>query len=185
MKNEKKNLAHFIEGDRIYLREVRLSDVNEEYYNWLNDNEVSQFLETKFFPQSIKAIEEYVSSMIGSQESVFLAIVVKENNKHIGNIKIGPINWIHRFADIALVIGDKESWGKGYGTEAIKLVVDYAFNKLNLHRLNAGIYANNIGSIKAFEKAGFKDEGTRKNMRFFNGKYIDEKLYGIVNERKD
>jgi len=182
MKSKINNSEHFIEGKQIYLREVRLSDVGEQYYKWLNDNEVSQFLETKFFPQSIKSIENYVSSMLCSKESVFLAIIVKENEKHIGNIKIGPINWIHRFADVSLVIGDKKSWGKGFGSEAIKLVVEYSFKKLNLHRLSAGIYSNNVGSIKAFEKAGFKEEGIKKSIRFFNGSYIDEKIFGIVKE---
>lgn len=175
---------HFIEGKRIYLREVRLSDVNEQYYRWLNDGEVSQFLETRFFPQSLASIEKYVENLSISCDSVFLAIIIKKTNKHIGNIKIGSINWIHRFADVALVLGDKTNWGKGYATEAIKLIVDYAFTTLNLHRLNAGIYANNVGSLKAFLKAGFKEEGTQRKARFFRDKYVDEKIVGIVNTNK-
>lgn len=180
--NNKVEYTHFIEGKRIYLREVRLSDVNEDYYKWLNDNELSQYLETKFFPQSMELIEEYVANILGSRDNSFLAIIEKERDKHIGNIKLGSINWIHRFADISLFIGDKEVWGKGYGTEAIKLVVDYAFNRLNLHRLQAGIYDGNIASIKAFQKAGFKEEANFKEKRFYNGSYMDEKIYGIVNE---
>lgn len=180
--NDLNKKGYFIEGERLYMREVRLTDVGDQYYNWLNDSEVSQFLETKFTPQSQESIKEYVSQMSGSQDSVFLAIVLKDSDKHIGNIKIGPINWYHRFADIALVIGDRGSWGKGYGTEAIKAVVGYAFSKLNLHRLNAGIYENNLGSIKAFLKAGFKEEGTIIKSRFFNGKYINEKIFGIISE---
>ena len=179
---DKSIYTHFIEGERIYLREVRISDVNEDYYKWLNDNEIGQYLETRFQPQSIESIREYVSSLLGSCESIFLAIIVKENDKHIGNIKLGPINWLHRFADVSLMLGDKENWGKGYGTEAIKLVVDYAFSRLNLHRLNAGIYENNVGSIKVFTKVGFKEEGTLIKKRFFKGQYINEKIFGIINE---
>lgn len=181
MENNKK-YNHFIEGERIYLREVRLSDVNENYYKWLNDDEITRYMEIRFFPQSIELIKEYVSSLSGSYESVFLAIIEKEREKHIGNIKIGPINWIHRFADVSLFIGDKEVWGKGYGTEAIRLSIEYAFNILNLHRLQAGICDMNTASIKVFEKAGFKKEATFRGKRFYKGRYIDEKIYGIINE---
>lgn len=155
MKN-KNVYKYFIDGQCIYLREVLLTDVNEQYHKWLNDSETTQFLETKFCPQTMEAIEEYVKNMLKSDDSIFLAIIEKGTDKHIGNIKIGPINWIHRFATISLILGNKTKWGKGYGTEAIKLIVDYSFNRLGLHRLNAGIYENNIGSIKAFLKAGLK-----------------------------
>jgi RimJ/RimL family protein N-acetyltransferase len=174
--------VHFIEGKRVYLREVRISDVGERYYTWLNDREISQFLETRFFPQSEISIREYVESMLGSRESVFLAVIRKGADEHIGNIKLGPINWIHRSAEVALVLGDKSRWRQGYGSEAIGLIVDYAFNKLNLHSLSAGIYANNVGSVNAFLKAGFKEQGVKVKCRFSDGQYVDEKIMGIINE---
>jgi len=171
---------HFIEGDRIYLREVRPSDVNEDYYRWMNDSEVTQYLESRFYPNSLERLREYVASKLANHDIVFLAIVLKDDHRHIGNIKLEPINWIHRSAEVGIIIGDKSNWGKGYATEAIQLVVDYAFHKFNLHKITAGCYANNQGSLKAFGKAGFKVEGVRKEQFLWNGQYVDAVLLGIV-----
>ncbi|MEW5766976.1 MAG: GNAT family protein [bacterium] len=173
----------FIEGERIYLREVRLSDVNGDYYSWMNDNEVTQYTESRFYPYSREKIENFITKIEKEGDSVFLAIIVKEGDKHIGNIKIGPINWIHRFADVGIIIGERTCWGKGFGTEAIRLVVDYAFNKLNLHKLTAGCYVNNPSSIRAFKKAGFIEEGTRTKQYFYKGEWVDGILLGILNQK--
>ncbi len=170
-------------GNRVYLREVRESDINENYCRWLNDHEVNQYLETRFSPYSEDMIRSYVREMTDDPNSVLMAIIHKKTKTHIGNIKIGHINWVHRFADISLMIGEKRFWGKGYGTEAIKLAVEYAFYTLNLRRLAAGIYANNIGSIKAFKKAGFLEEGRQKEHRFCHAAYVDDVLLGIIRSR--
>ena len=80
--------------------------------------------------------------------------------RHIGNIKLGPIHWLHRRADLSLFIGERKYWGQGYASEAIALVRDWAFRELDLQKLNAGIYSGNHGSRRAFEKCGFELEGT-------------------------
>jgi len=170
----------FLQGPRILLRDVRLSDVNERYCAWMNDREVTQYLETRFMPQSPECISAYVSSMAESRDSVFLAMVLREDGRHVGNIKLGPINWMHRFADIALVIGEKSEWGRGYATEAIRVVSNYAFMTLHLHKVTAGCYANNVASTKAFLKAGFSREGLRVQQFFCDGFYVDEVLLGLV-----
>ena len=81
---------------------------------------------------------------------------------------------------MGVVIGEKSFWGKDFATEAIKLVVDYAFNKLDLHKLTAGAYSCNIGFVRAFKTAGFSVEGVRKNHYLYNGNYADGVLLGIV-----
>lgn len=171
----------FINGTRIFLREVRLTDVNETYYKWMNTPEITQYLESRFFPQSIENISDFVKEQIENQRVVFLAICLNENELHIGNIKLGPIDWVHRFAEVGIMIGDKASWGKGYGNEAIGLVKTYAFKTLNLHRLVANCYQVNQGAIKAFQKNGFEIEGVWKKHHFCNGKYTDAILLGILN----
>jgi len=180
MEGHNQEFKPFLEAERVYLREVRRSDVNDRYYWWINDPEIGLYLETRFRPHSRERIEDYVRKMEEDPNSVFLAIFAKDQERHIGNIKIGPINWFHRFADISLVIGEKDYWGKGYGTDAIELAVVYAFNTLNLRKITAGIYANNVGSIKAFKKAGFREEGLRKKHRFCGGEYVDEVLLGKI-----
>lgn len=175
-----KNPKNFIEGDNLYLRELKINDVNQNYYNWMRDPDITQYLESRFEGWTIKRLKDYVRKIKLDPNFVFLAIVLKGKNKHIGNIKIGPINRIHNFSDVGIIIGEKSYWGKGFATEAIKLVIDYAFNKLNLRKLTAGAYSSNIASIKAFEKAGFSVEGIRKRHYSCNGKYVDSILLGII-----
>ena len=170
----------FLVGEHIYLREVRPNDVNENYYRWMNDPEVTQYLASRSYPSSMESLLEYVEDFQGNKNNIFLASVLKENHKHIGNIKMGPINWLDRLADIGIIIGAKNSWGKGYATEAISLMADFAFSKLNLHKLTAGCVEQNQGSLKAFQKAGFEIEGIRKKHRFLNGEYVDSILLGRI-----
>lgn len=170
----------FLEGERIYLREVRPEDANENYYRWMNDPEIIGALESRFYPNSLEGIKNYVNAQLGNTESVLFAIVLKEDDRHIGNIKLGPINWIHRLADIGLMIGEKDCWGKGFATDAIELVTGYAFKTLNLHKVTASCYGSNVGSEKAFLKVGFEKEGVRKSHSFSNGIYEDLILLGKV-----
>jgi RimJ/RimL family protein N-acetyltransferase len=146
----------------------------------MNDPAITQYLESRFYPNSLETLKEYVISKNGDKENVFFAILLKEGNRHIGNVKVGPIDTIHRFADVGIIIGEKECWGKGYGTEAIRLIADYAFNVINLNKLNAGCYDLNKGSIKAFKKAGFSEEGRRRKQYFCNGKYVDDIAMGLL-----
>lgn len=170
----------FLKGEQIYLRILEEFDVNDHYVKWLNDYEVTKFTESRFKPHTIESLKSEIGSMINNNNITF-AIVEKEKNKHIGNIKLGNINWIHRYAEIGLIIGEKDYWGKGIAREAIGLVVDYAFKGINLRKLNAGIYINNVGSIKAFQKCGFKQAFIEKEKYFFEGKYIDSITLEIFN----
>jgi len=183
----KDNFHPFLEGERLHLQEVRTSDVNENYYRWMNDPEITQYLESRFYSNSIETLQEYVKNFLGNKDNIFLAIVLKENHKLIGNIKMGPINWFHRLADIGVMIGEKDCWGKSYASEAISLLSEHAFKNLNLHKLTAGCYRPNKGSLRAFQKAGFETEGVWKKHSFFNGKYVDAVLLGRINplERDD
>ncbi len=170
MKNDAKR---FLEGKRIYLRDVNIDDVNDNYYRWINDSDVIRYTESRFYPQSLSDIKKYVEQTRTDTDSVFLAIILNEDNSHIGNIKIHRINWIHRHAEMSILIGEKSCWGQGLGPEAIGLVTEYAFNNLNLYKVYAECYANNKSSIEAFQKAGFEREGSLKEHYFFNGVYID------------
>ncbi|MGB0936179.1 MAG: GNAT family N-acetyltransferase [Colwellia sp.] len=171
---------YFLEGKSIYLRNVGLQDVNDNYYNWLNDPEVNQFLETRFVVQSKEKIAEFVKCKEDSNSEILLAICDKDNHLHIGNIKIGPINWYHRRADISLFIGDKNYWGKGVATQAIQLVSQFSFQVLNLNKLMAGAYKNNKGSIKAFQRCGYQIEGNVEDYALVNNKGVSLIQLGIT-----
>ena len=169
---------NFIEGKSIFLREVRESDVNDNYYRWLNDPEINKYLETRYYPRSQENILGFVRQMDGKPNEIFLAICDKNSGKHIGNIKLGPINWIHRYGDISLLIGDKDYWGKGIATEAIKLLSAFGFHTLNLHKIKAGCYEKNLASIKAFKNAGYIIEGELKNLWMINGGFQNQIILG-------
>ncbi len=177
---ESGNFYGFLESERLYLRAVLPNDANEAYCRWMNDPEVNKYLESRFYPHTQETLRDYVTGKLGDVESPFFAIVLKKGDRHIGNIKLGPINTIHRFADIGIIIGERDCWGKGYATEAIRLIVKYAFDTLNLHKVTAGFYEPNLQSMKAFANAGFSQEGVRKSHCYCDGKYVDDILFGLV-----
>lgn len=163
-----------IEGQRIYLRPVLLSDASENYVAWLNDPEVNQYLESRFIKQSLQSVRDYVERITRDANTLFLAIVSKSEERHIGNVKLGPIDWNHRVGDIGIMIGDKAYWRKGFGGDAIRLLSEYAFSVLKLHKLTAGAYENNIGSIRAFLKAGYLVEGRLRDHYLYKDIYVDK-----------
>ena len=172
-----------IEGERIYLRPMALSDAQRHYVTWLNDREVNQYLESRFEKHTLVSLRKYIKKVLVDHDSIFLAIVRKDKNQHIGNIKVGPIDWHHLRGDIGIMIGDKKSWGRGFATEAIKLVSRYCFNELKLHKLTAGAYDANAGSIKAFLKAGFIKEAKLPEHFISDGEYVGGILLGLINKR--
>ena len=144
----------YIIGEKLYLRPLEREDLTETYLGWVNDPEVNKYLEVGLFPTNRDDLASYYERT-HHPSSIVLAIVDKASDQHIGNISLTSINYIHGRADLGIMIGRKNFWRKGYGTEAIKLVVDYAFKRLRLHKISAGMYEENQASRWVFEKAGF------------------------------
>jgi len=170
----------FMIGEKVYLRGLERADLEGDYFQWLNDREVTKFMDSGVFPNTMEKMDEFYRNTALSSNNVILAIIQRETDKHIGNIKLGPIKWISRVSPLGIMIGDKECWGKGYATEAIRLVLDYAFKRLNLHKVTAGIVAIHDASIKAFQKAGFEIEGRAKSQFFIDGEYYESLYLGIT-----
>ena len=169
-----------LDGPRLYLRDLRPDDVGERYCAWMNDPDVMRFTESRFVSHSIESLRAYVAEKAASPDTIFLAIVTRTADRHIGNIKLGPIHPVHKRGDIGIVIGEKDCWGQGYASEAIEILARYAFEKLHLHKLTAGCYAGNLASTRAFEKAGFTREGVRPAHFLSGDAYADEILLGKV-----
>jgi ribosomal-protein-alanine N-acetyltransferase len=174
-----------VRGSLIYLRELEKEDVGEPYHGWMNDPEVVQYTESRFRSHSIDDLMDYVQQMTSDPSISMLAICRNDNNVHVGNIKLGPIDWHHRFGDTGLIIGDRGSWGKGYATDAISAICRYAFDVLKLHKLTASMYETNIGSYKAFLKAGFELEGKRSSQYLCEGDYTDMILMGRLRGKSE
>ena len=171
-----------IPGNKIYLRNVEIDDCNERYLSWLNDPDVNRYLETRHTPQTDNTIRQYVSAELSSTDSYLLAIIDNNTDEHVGNIRLSSINRIHLTAEIAIVIGDKNCWGKGFGTEAYSLLLGFAFEVLGLHKCTLGVIASNAAGIKVVEKAGFQLEGVLKEQVFTDTSNRDDVYrYGIIN----
>ena len=148
-----------LRGEKIFLRSLSQGDITQTYLNWLKDDVVNQFLEVRFAPPAnLSELKSFVRAMNDSEFEMLLGIFTTPDQNHIGNIKLGPVNYAHSRADIGILIGEKEFWGQGLATEAIELLCRYATSELALKRLYAGCYESNAGSRKAFEKAGFTVE---------------------------
>lgn len=178
-----KQKKYIIYGERIYLRRLTEEDVTQNYVNWLNNPEINKYLECRFTHHTIEETKTFVKSVTNECNYQF-GIFLNDTNEHIGNIKIGCINFIHKFADIGYIIGERKYWGKGYATEAIRLATNFAFDVLKLHKLWGGTYSCNMGSLRAVEKNGYQQEGIKRNQYLTNeGEYVDDILFGKVNEK--
>jgi [ribosomal protein S5]-alanine N-acetyltransferase len=167
----------FLHGKNIFLRPFLAKDINENYLSWLNDTETSKFSRRRLFPTNDLQCKKYLSEL-KTTESV-LAICTCEG-KHIGNIKFGPINFIHRSADISIVIGDKNEWGKGYASEAIYLITKHLFNTIGLNRVEAGTV--NPAFARVAEKLGWKKEGVFRKGYFLNNTFVDVIRVSLLKE---
>ena len=166
-------------SDRIHLRSISESDVRQEYCDWLNDPEVNCYLETRYQMQTLTDIAHFVAEKRDSDSEYLFAMVRNADGKHFGNIKIGPIQLRHRLADVSLFIGDRDCWGKGFASEAIKRITAFAFAELRLNKVSASIYVDNIGSIRAFIKAGWQREAILRSHYIHDDGPMDIVLMGL------
>ena len=134
------------------------SDFCHQYYvDWMNDAEVIQYMDSGG-DYTINKLKTFLQDA-ERNEIFFWAIIIRETNKHIGNIKIDPINRKHRFGEYGIMIGDRDAWGKGFGKEASLAVINYFFEIIKLRKINLGVIKDNIGALKLYESIGFKKEG--------------------------
>lgn len=174
-------LTEDIETPRLRLACLREDHVTEKYRAWMVDPEVNQYLETRFAKPSVESLREYVAGLRASSHSYFFGIFSKGAGSHLGNIKLGPVSYVHNSATIGLVLGDRSAWGQGIASEAIAAVSEWGFADLGLDKITAGSYHSNAGSVRAFQKCGFAIEGVqRSQVRLDNGGRDDVILLGRI-----
>ena len=169
----------FLIGDRIYLRPMDMSDADGAYLRWVNSPTAYVALGTLYYPTTKAALEAYIKKQMEHPDTAFFAIVTKADDRFIGTGKIGPVETIHRHAYIGLFIGEENERRKGYGTETARLLLQYGFRQLNLHKISAGASASNLPSIRMFEKIGMTIECRRPEQLFVDGKWEDHVLLAI------
>ena len=143
-------------SNNIYLRPLEKIDINERYISWFVDEEVTKFLKARNI--SKKESISYLQEGIKTKKYYILAICHCKTNLHIGNIKIGPIRREDGLSDLVTVLGDKNYWGQGIASLAIKMAIKIAFQEGGIRKLIASIDSLNKASLKAYLNGGFKIE---------------------------
>lgn len=166
-------------GKKVILR-PRKKDLDlDNCWRWINDPEITPFIQA-IGPIDFRTEEEWFNKS-DTNNKVFV-IVDKVTGKAIGNMGLHDIDWIHRFATSGAIIGEKEYWGKGFGTDAKMLLLDYAFNTLNLQKVCSSVYEFNSRSLGYNKHCGYVEEGRLRKQRFKNGQYWDEIRLGVFRE---
>ena len=167
-----------IVGGRVYLSPISTEDAMQ-YVEWLSDFETAKYVGQYTRIHTMANEFAWINGPGNSNEYNF-AIIEKESDKLLGNIGLVNIKNINRTAEMGVFIGDKEYLSKGYGSEAIMLILDYGFNFLNLNNIMLKAFSFNERAIKAYEKCGFKIFGIWKEAVYFNGEYVDDVYMNIL-----
>jgi RimJ/RimL family protein N-acetyltransferase len=161
-------------GEKCYLSPCQVKDA-EQWAEWFNDLEVTLPLgDEAYTPFSLERSQEMVQNMIKQQQHVF-SIVDNATDDLIGRCLLFGLDWVNRHAMLGIVIGEKEYWGKGYGQDAIVLLLEYAFHLLNLNSVMLGVMAFNERAIQCYCKVGFKEIGRRRQ-----GRIIGEHKHDVI-----
>lgn len=163
---------------RLHFRQLDESDVSERYVTWLNDPEVTRFLETRHTRHERMDCVAFVNACNAAADSRLYGIFERGSGQHIGNIKIGAINPHYQSGQVSLLIGEKSCWGKGYGPESIEAISRHAFKVLDLKKLEAGCYLENLASLRAFLNSGYRIEGVLHDSVVLEGRRTHILLLG-------
>lgn len=165
-----------ISGKLVYLRSVEAPDL-ERWLEWFNEEEITQYLNV-VYPYSRVEAESYWKRSQQSASEVLYSIVSQAEQKHIGSINLKKIDWRSRHAELGILLGVKEFWGRGYGQDAVQTICRFAFEEMGLHRVYLYVREDHEAGIRAYEKAGFQIEGRARQQLYRQGKFYDLILMG-------
>ena len=171
-----------MEGKLVRLRAYEKSDL-DAVMKWINDEEVTDFLAGGMLTYPISSIveEKFIEDSANSSDTnKSFAIETLAERKYIGGVAFHAINWLNRSAGLGFTIGVKSFWGRGYGTDAMRVMMRLGFDKMNLHRLWLHVYDYNQRA--RYDKCGFKREGVLRQDRFYRGRYHDTIVMSILDD---
>ncbi|GHU93687.1 N-acetyltransferase [Clostridia bacterium] len=168
-----------IKGERLYLSPVNPADL-EQYTAWINDVGVSDNLGVSAMVYSLERERVTLDDMAKSGYN--FAIVLRDGDRLLGNCGLFEINQVNRRANCGLFIGNPDDRGKGFGSEALRLLLGYAFDTLNLNNVMLSVFEFNAGAVRCYEKVGFKRIGERRGSYFAKGRYHNEIFMDIIRE---
>ena len=167
-----------IHSRRLLLRTLQPEDASGPYGRWMHDAEVVRFLEVRHQPPvGTTGLQSFISDANADPATLLLGICLREGGRHIGNIKLGPVDRHNLRGDIGFLIGERDARGQGFASEAISAVASHAFASLGLAKVTAGCHRANGASARALEKAGFVHEATLRAHWRLDGGAEDGLLY--------
>jgi len=180
MTDQRINATPFLIGKKVYLRSLVESDADGPYASWFNDAEVCLGNSHHVYPYPRKSALEYIQHTLSSKDNLILAIVTRKDEAHIGNIALQNIHPVYHAAEFSILIGEKNAWGSGIGTEAGRLICDHGFLAMNLYRIACGTFDNNTAMQRLAVSLGMKQEGVRREAAYKDGRYVDIIEYGVL-----
>jgi RimJ/RimL family protein N-acetyltransferase len=170
--------AEGIAGARVRLSPIRPKD-SASLFRWINDRELVVF-NAGFHPVHATEHAAWLRDIVTRSDTVVFAIRQKRGDRLIGVCQLHSISAVHRSAELQIRIGEPRARGRGYGVEAVRLLVDFAFRDLNLHRVWLRVFRTNTRALKTYAAAGFAKEGVMRDAAFVNGRFVDVVAMGIT-----
>lgn len=170
----------FLVGERIYLRPLEPSDA-AAVTPWFNDPDTRRTI-LWHRPMTVAGEEDFLRKLAQSETDVVLGISLKADDRLIGVTGLHKIDFRDRHAEFGINLGDAAERGKGYGTEATRLIVGYAFETLNLNRVELRVYENNERAIRAYQRVGFQREGVLRRSVHREGRWMDTYVMAVLRD---
>ena len=174
---------NLFEGELVRLTAEEPEFASKASSRWSRDSEYLRLLDTEAAQMwSAKKYQQWFEKNIGQDRSAHIGFYIRalEDNRLIGFIVMSDIQWAHGDAWIGIGIGERDDWGKGYGTDALRIILRYAFTELNLHRVSLGVFSYNQRAIRSYQKAGFKHEGSGRESLLRDGQRFDDQYMGVL-----
>lgn len=175
----------FLKGEKVFLSPIEKKDLKELsklIVKWVNDNKVTYYMFRGQRPKNTEQVEKEIKSDLDSEHNVIFLVSDNKTKKPIGYAGLYEINQSTRKAEYQVLIGEKNFWGKGLGTNITELLTFYGFDRLNLNRIYLGFTAGNKAAERAYIKAGYKKEGILKQNIYRNSRYYDSIMMAILRE---
>lgn len=178
-----KRLEHpFLVGKQVYLRGLQRSDIDGPWFDWFHDQDNTRFMFNGSRPNSRESMEAFYEHAATSKDDLILAICMNEDNRHVGNISLQQVSWFYRRAELGIIVGDRSVQGRGVATEALKLILAHGFNRLNLHKVYLRVEEGNKAARRAFEKAGFVEEGILRDEILHHRAWQNSVYMGVLED---
>jgi len=170
------------DGKLVRLREYRREDIDLRY-NYINDPEILRYLESGIpYPLTFNEELKWFEAVSAFKDSYRFAVEAIAEGLYIGDCGINSVDWKNSVASAVIFIGSKAYRGRGYGTEAMQILMAFAFNQMNINKLRLNVYSFNEQALRSYEKCGFKREGLLRQEIFRDGRYYDTIVMGILRE---